>query len=194
LTSSGLLIYYSFFFETADYDPSESANLSTLFDVGGVAGGIIAGLLSDLTGMSACVCSVMLIFAIPLLFVYQAYGAVSLTSNICLLVVVGLMTNGPYCLITTAVSTELGTHKSLKGSARALATVTAIIDGTGSIGGALGPLIAGAISDLGWQYVFYMLMGANVMALLLLIRLVKHEIQRFYEKRRELRHKRERIA
>lgn len=136
----------------------------------------------------------MLIFAIPLLFVYQAYGAVSLTSNICLLIVVGLMTNGPYCLITTAVSTELGTHKSLKGSARALATVTAIIDGTGSIGGALGPLIAGAISDLGWQYVFYMLMGANVMALLLLIRLVKHEIHRFYEKRRELRHKRERIA
>ena len=65
---------------------------------------------------------------------YQAYGAVSLTSNICLLMVVGLMTSGPYCLITTAVSTELGTHKSLKGSARALATVTAIIDGTGSIG------------------------------------------------------------
>jgi len=42
--------------------------------------------------------------------------------------------NGPYALITTAVSADLGTHKSLKGNAKALATVTAIIDGTGSIG------------------------------------------------------------
>ena len=46
----------------------------------------------------------------------------------------GALVNGPYALITTAVSADLGTHKSLRGNARALATVTAIIDGTGSIG------------------------------------------------------------
>ena len=46
----------------------------------------------------------------------------------------GLLVNGPYALITTSVSAELGTHRSLVSSARALATVTAIIDGTGSIG------------------------------------------------------------
>ena len=53
---------------------------------------------------------------------------------------VGLLVNGPYALITTAVSTELGTHQSLRGSARALATVTAIIDGTGSIGNVIANL------------------------------------------------------
>lgn len=79
--------------------------------------------------------------------------------------------NGPYALITTAVSADLvrpevsmgnhllnlklfmtdggqwmlisiymmsllqqGTHESLRGNSRALSTVTAIIDGTGSIG------------------------------------------------------------
>ncbi len=100
---------------------------------------------------------------------------------------VGLLVNGPYALITTAVSTELGTHQSLRGSARALATVTAIIDGTGSIGNvvthlslnikqedlfdgwnagaAVGPLIAGTVSDYGWDNVFYMLMVADVIAL-----------------------------
>ena len=46
----------------------------------------------------------------------------------------GYLVNGPYALITTAVSADLGTHKSLKGNSKALATVTAIIDGTGSIG------------------------------------------------------------
>ena len=49
------------------------------------------------------------------------------------------MVNGPYALITTAVSADLGTHKSLKGNSKALATVTAIIDGTGSIGRFISP-------------------------------------------------------
>lgn len=186
----------------------------------------------------------MLVVAIPMLFVYQTFGTISLTSNILLLMIVGLLVNGPYALITTAVSTELGTHQSLRGSARALATVTAIIDGTGSIGksdhspylvtkflyqwngeaqnelivfsgAAVGPLIAGSVSDYGWENVFLMLMIADVFALLvgpcsprilksriyvsrlyaqLLARLVKHDIQRFRERRRELRFKRERIA
>lgn len=48
--------------------------------------------------------------------------------------IAGALVNGPYALITTAVSAELGTHESLHGNSKALATVTAIIDGTGSIG------------------------------------------------------------
>ena len=51
-----------------------------------------------------------------------------------LLAVCGALVNGPYCLITTAVSADLGTHRSLQGNKMALATVTAIIDGTGSVG------------------------------------------------------------
>jgi len=33
-------------------------------------------------------------------------------------------------------------------------------------GAAVGPLLAGVVSNAGWQYVFYMLMTANVLALL----------------------------
>jgi len=115
--------------------------------------------------------------------------------NIALLVVAGGLVNGPYALITTAVSAELGTHSSLKGNSKALSTVTSIIDGTGSIGihiqiisgsvllhlsviksliyfylklgAAVGPLLAAYISDLfDWTSVFYMLMGSNVLAIL----------------------------
>ena len=64
----------------------------------------------------------------------------------------GIIVNGPYSLMTTAISADLvwavcvsmdgicliainqGHHKSLRGNSRALATVSAIIDGTGSIG------------------------------------------------------------
>lgn len=73
-------------------------------------------------------------FYFPQMFVYQTFGNVSAGLNIFLLILVGVLVNGPYALITTAVSADLGTHQSLKGNAKALATVTAIIDGTGSIG------------------------------------------------------------
>ena len=57
-----------------------------------------------------------------------------------------------------------GTHPSLRGSSKALATVTSIIDGTGSVGAAIGPFLAGAIHGL--DNIFYMLMAADVCALL----------------------------
>uniref|UniRef100_A0A0B6ZNU6 Major facilitator superfamily (MFS) profile domain-containing protein n=1 Tax=Arion vulgaris TaxID=1028688 RepID=A0A0B6ZNU6_9EUPU len=59
--------------------------------------------------------------------------------------------------------------------------VTAIIDGTGSIGAAIGPLLTGVISSSsstqGWNYVFYMLIAADLIAALLLGRVVKKEFQ-----------------
>nr|CAD7404666.1 unnamed protein product [Timema cristinae] len=118
----------------ATLGPALSGDLSTLFDVGGIVGGIAAGVVSDYTGMYATTCSVMLTFAAPMLFVYEKFGTYNFSVNIILLLIAGLLVNGPYALITTAVSAELGTHHSLQGNSKALATVTAIIDGTGSIG------------------------------------------------------------
>jgi len=155
-------------------DASTAANLSTLFDVGGILGGIAAGLISDITGKPASTCAVMLIAAIPSLFAYHAFGHACpldddnhdhcYTGNVGLLILSGFMVNGPYALITTAVSAELGVHPSLQGSSKALATVTAIIDGTGSIGAAVGPFLAGAIDGL--DNIFYMLMTADCLALI----------------------------
>ncbi|MCV4698608.1 hypothetical protein OFB92_36410, partial [Escherichia coli] len=75
-----------------------------------------------------------------MMFLYNYIGQNGITSSIVMLIICGVLVNGPYALITTAVSADLGTHESLKGNAKALSTVTAIIDGTGSIGAALGPL------------------------------------------------------
>merc|ERR1711994_642761 len=97
--------------------------------------------------------------------------------NIFLTLFTGILVNGPYALITTAVSAELGQHPSLRGSSKALATVTAIIDGTGSVGAAIGPLLAGAMAgNHNWHNVFLMLMIANVMSLVLLVRIVYREL------------------
>ncbi|KAL2227207.1 putative glycerol-3-phosphate transporter 1 [Sesamum indicum] len=154
----------------------ESGNLSTLFDVGGVVGGILAGHISDRLGARAITAASFMYCAIPALFFYRSYGHVSMTLNIILMLITGMFVNGPYALITTAVSADLGTHSSLKGNSKALATVTAIIDGTGSIGAAIGPLLTGYISTKSWSAVFTMLMGAALIAGLLLTRLVVAEV------------------
>ncbi|KAK2580084.1 hypothetical protein KPH14_012365 [Odynerus spinipes] len=170
---------------SSTYSATLSADLSTLFDVGGILGAIAAGVFSDYSGMSALTCAVMLHLAIPTLFLYDYLGSANLGVNIVLLLIAGLLVNGPYALITTAVSAELGTHPSLGENSRALATVTAIIDGTGSIGAAVGPLLAGFVSRwAGWHNVFYMLMFADMLALLCLSRLVYKDIRLYAQRRR----------
>ena len=49
----------------------DAAYFATLFDIGGIMGGIIAGIATDYSGKSASVCAIMLIAAIPSLFGYK---------------------------------------------------------------------------------------------------------------------------
>nr|XP_039248470.1 glucose-6-phosphate exchanger SLC37A2-like isoform X1 [Styela clava] len=177
------LVSYTFLFwlplyiqNNSNLDVKQSGLMSTLFDIGGIVGGITAGVISDAAGDRAVTCGFMLIIGAVMMFLYNAFGNVSNTINIVLLLITGAFVNGPYALITTAVSADLGTHSVLEGNSKALATVTAIIDGTGSIGAAIGPLLTGIISPHGWNKVFYMLIASNIAACLLLTRLIIKEI------------------
>jgi OPA family glycerol-3-phosphate transporter-like MFS transporter 1/2 len=159
--------------------PAQAGRLSTLFDIGGVAGGILAGYVSDRFNARSLTSAGFVYLSIPVLYCYREYGGSSMTANVVLMTLAGALVNGPYALITTAVSADLGTHESLKGNARALATVTAIIDGTGSIGAAVGPMLTGWISAHtdDWNNVFFMLYAADLVAGLLLMKLVMKEIR-----------------
>ncbi|XP_049541016.1 glucose-6-phosphate exchanger SLC37A2 isoform X1 [Anopheles darlingi] len=177
------LVNYTFLFwlpfyiqSSSSMGPELSAHVSTVFDIGGIIGAIAAGMMSDASGKPATTCTTMMVIAAPLLLVYRYWGNVSLPLNILILLLVGLVVNGPYALITTSVSAELGQHSSLNGNDKALATVTAIIDGTGSVGAAIGPLLAGMFSD--WDNVFYMLVTADLLALWLLMGIVRRELSR----------------
>ncbi|KAJ8034605.1 Glucose-6-phosphate exchanger SLC37A2 [Holothuria leucospilota] len=180
------LVSYSFLFWLPYYlndtvksiTDQQAANLSTLFDVGGIFGGILAGFLADVTGSSGIISFFNLIIAAPIVFLYNYLQRISFTVNVLLMIICGFFVNGPYALITTAVSADLGTHPSLNGNSKALATVTAIIDGTGTIGAAVGPLLTGLINpqnDEGWTEVFLMLAGAEVIGALCMVRQVFKE-------------------
>ncbi|XP_005885776.1 PREDICTED: glycerol-3-phosphate transporter [Myotis brandtii] len=177
LVSYTFLFWLPLYITSVDHlDAKEAGELSTLFDVGGIFGGILAGVISDRLEKRASTCGLMLLLAAPTLYIFSTISKMGLEATIAMLLLCGALVSGPYALITTAVSADLGTHKSLKGNSHALATVTAIIDGTGSVGAALGPLLAGLISPSGWNNVFYMLMFADACALLFLIRLIHKEL------------------
>lgn len=174
------LVSYTFLYWLPRYitqstlnNSEESAYLSVPFDVGGMFGAIVAGILSDRFHKSGLICTVMLLLAIPSMILYEKFASISNFYNICLQLVTGSLVTGPYALITTAVSTDLGSRVK---NGKAMATVAAIIDGTGSIGAAIGPLVAGYISDLGWQSVFMMLMISDLIASLCLIRITLKEL------------------
>lgn len=68
-----------------------------------------------------------------------------------MLVSSGVLVNGPYTLVSSAVAADLGSHPSLRGNPKAMSTVTGIIDGCGSVGAALQGVIIGlAGKRMGW--------------------------------------------
>lgn len=71
-----------------------AGNLSVLFDVGGVLGGIAAGLLSDRTGANARVSCGFVLMAMPAMLLYRTFGATCMAVNIALMMGAGFFVNG----------------------------------------------------------------------------------------------------
>ena len=163
--------------------PAETAGyLSIFFDLGGIPGGVLAGVISDKVGDRGVVIFVYLALTIPSLYAYRAItenlGDTAIAIHVILMLVLGALVNGPYALITTAVSADLGQHQSLKGSKALMATVAGIIDGTGSVGAAAQGLVIGALSSScrGWDAVFSALQFASAMSAICLVRMLLADI------------------
>ncbi|OTF73715.1 hypothetical protein BLA29_002691 [Euroglyphus maynei] len=147
-----------------------------MFDIGGSFGSIMAGLMSDLINAGGITCIIFLLMAIPSLFLLAHFSSINLAINLILQFMAGFFINGPYSLIITSVSANLACKVPSKA---ATATVSAIIDGTGSIGAAIGPAITGPLSDhFTWDSVFYVCMVGDFIAASCLIRVAWSEWKR----------------
>ncbi|CAH8473426.1 unnamed protein product [Schistosoma curassoni] len=192
------LVSYTFLYWLPNYltivehvSAEQAAKLSVLFDVGGIIGGVLIGWFSDSQSNGqnlnedektikkrALACLVMLACAAPLLLAYRSMTSANSLMSLILLTCCGSAINGPYALVTTAVSADLGTQSALLGRTRALATITSIIDGMGSLGAALGPLLTGLLVPYGWSVVFAMLITSDLLAMLMSIWIVVNSSRR----------------
>ncbi|RHZ01421.1 hypothetical protein DYB35_003363 [Aphanomyces astaci] len=106
-----------------------------------------------------------------------------------LLLATGFLLGGPANLISTAISADLGSHDSLREDTAALATVTGIIDGTGSVGAAIVQFLVGYLAGCHpvgeggtmvctWGPVFVLLQVSGILSCVCLVPLVANELKR----------------
>jgi OPA family glycerol-3-phosphate transporter-like MFS transporter 3 len=70
--------------------------------------------------------------------------------------VVGFFVGGAANMISGTITADLGRQDAIQGNKEGLATVTGIVDGTGSVGAALGQILVPLIQDkFNWNFVFY---------------------------------------
>uniref|UniRef100_A0A8C1VKW2 Sugar phosphate exchanger 3 n=1 Tax=Cyprinus carpio TaxID=7962 RepID=A0A8C1VKW2_CYPCA len=138
------LVNYSFFFwlpfylsKNFGWKEVQADRLSVWYDVGGIVGGTVQGLISDLLGKRAPVLAISLLLAMGALVGYS-HSPNNQLVNGALLATTGFLIGGPSNMISSAISADLGRQEALQNSQEALATVTGIVDGTGSIGAAGG--------------------------------------------------------
>ncbi|XP_072026592.1 sugar phosphate exchanger 3-like isoform X2 [Amphiura filiformis] len=170
------LVNFSFFFWlpyylTSQYGWEEKSadEVSIFYDVGGILGGTIGGFLSDRMGVRSPVVIIMLVFSYGILFWYSVSPGFWLI-NAGIMVLLGFFICGVSHLISAAVAADLGQQEAVRGNGKALATVTGIVDGTGTIGAAIGQILVPLLElNYGWSTVFYFFIGMNIMSTLILM-------------------------
>ncbi|XP_025054703.1 sugar phosphate exchanger 3 isoform X1 [Alligator sinensis] len=185
------LVNYSFFFWLPFYlsnnfgwREAEADQLSIWYDVGGIIGGTIQGLISDMLRKRAPVLAISLLLAVGALFGYSR-SPDSKPINAVIMAVTGFFIGGPSNMISSAISADLGRQELVRGSSEALATVTGIVDGTGSIGAAVGQYLVSLIQEnLGWMWVFYFFILMISSTVLFISPLVVREIRLLLQERR----------
>uniref|UniRef100_A0A671QSL8 Sugar phosphate exchanger 3 n=1 Tax=Sinocyclocheilus anshuiensis TaxID=1608454 RepID=A0A671QSL8_9TELE len=178
------LVNYSFFFWLPFYLSNnfgwkevQADRLSVWYDVGGIVGGTVQGLISDLLGKRAPVLAISLLLAMGALVGYS-HSPNNQLVNGALLAITGFLIGGPSNMISSAISADLGRQEALQNSQEALATVTGIVDGTGSFGAAGGQYLVSLIeSKLGWMCVFYFFIFMTGCSVLFIIPLIYGEIR-----------------
>jgi sugar phosphate permease len=146
------------------YSQGQAGYFSTSFEVGGIAGTVGLGWLSDRlprisrSFFSAC----SLVGLAAALLAYTRFGAISHTLNFGVMACVGALLYGPDSLLSGAAAQDLGGR-----SAAALAI--GMINGCGSLGAVLQELTARTVSRVwGWDAVFYVLVASALAAALVL--------------------------
>lgn len=155
-----LLFWLPYYLSTQlGYADDDAGYLSTAFEVGGIAGAIVTGLVADRffpTAKARLLVPMIALLAIVLVaFGELQHGPVTLTIAIAL---IGLLIVGPEALITAAVPQDLGGRDGV-GSAAGL------INGMGSIGAMLqGAVTVGVSEAYGWDAVFTLFIAVAVVS------------------------------
>jgi sugar phosphate permease len=151
-----LLFWLPYYLSTRfGYRGDTSAYIAQAFEVGGVPGVILIGMLSNrLPRVSrSAIAALWLVGLAGAVFVYMRLSTFGIWGNAIGIGLVGMMLFGPDSLISGAAAQDAG-------GPLAAATATGFVNGVGSLGAVLEGLAVPAISHRwGWQAVFPVFLG-----------------------------------
>jgi sugar phosphate permease len=150
-----LLFWLPFFLHRQlGYDPRAAGYLSISFELGGAAGAVTIGQLSDRVGGRRGTLLVAMTAGLAgALALYGRVAALGAWANFGAMSLVGFLLFGPDALVSSVAAQELG-------GVDAAGTAAGVINGVGSVGAiAQGTLIAVAVANWGWPAVFEVFIG-----------------------------------
>jgi len=168
LLNYGVLMWLPFYLEKKIGMSTGSLGVAVvLYDVGGMLGSAFCGWMSDMRGGRAPAISLMLLVSIPLLFLFKVGDEDTAWMFFTLVPLLGILVNGACNIMSGAVATDLANHGNKDQDKTA--TISGILDGTGSLGAALGQFLIGWLQSFSWNYVFLFLIGVNITSLVPLV-------------------------
>jgi sugar phosphate permease len=156
-----LLLWLPYYLEKVlHYERGEAGYSSTSFEVGGVAGTVLIGLLSDKVRKipRSMFAAGSLVGLAGALYLYLQIGGTSHLANFLGMALVGALLFGPDALLSAAAAQDAG-------GPLAAATAAGVINGLGSIGGVLQEAVTRGVSKAyGWDALFYVFVALALVA------------------------------
>jgi OPA family glycerol-3-phosphate transporter-like MFS transporter len=137
--------------EALGYSDSDAGYTSSVYELIGFLGVLIAGYASDklFQARRFPVGSLMLLGLALILLLHPTLSQYGMLVNAISIGIIGIMTYGPDALMSGAAAMDIG-------SQRGAATAAGVINGMGSIGQLLSPLLVAHVAEsMGWNRLFY---------------------------------------
>ena len=161
-----LLLWLPYYLEKVLlYEKVRAANVSNSFEIGGIAGTIVIGLLSDrLRHVPRSVIAAISLLALAAAFqLYAVVGSTGQLANFLSMALVGFLLFGPDSLISGAAAQDAG-------GAGAAALAAGLINGIGSLGAILQEAVTRGVSARwGWDGLFHVFVALSLISALCLI-------------------------
>jgi sugar phosphate permease len=160
-----LLLWLPYYLEKVLlYEKVRAANVSTSFEIGGIAGTILIGLLSDrLRHIPRSVIAAVSLLGLAAAFqLYTTVGASGQVANFMSMALVGFLLFGPDSLISGAAAQDAG-------GPGAAALAAGLINGIGSVGAILQEAVTRGVSARwGWDGLFHVFVALSLISALCL--------------------------
>ncbi|MFT3772031.1 MAG: MFS transporter [Minicystis sp.] len=161
-----LLLWLPYYLEKVlHYEKVRAANVSNAFEIGGIAGTIIVGLLSDrYRAVPRAVISGLSILGLAGAFwLYPILGGMGVAANFAGLALIGFLLFGPDALISGAAAQDAG-------GPGAAALAAGLINGIGSIGAIAQEAVTRGVSERwGWDGLFRVFLGLSLISVVCLV-------------------------